>query len=208
MIFGLFTVFLASLFVFLLSPLLLLVSGKIFRVGQLTFKKIFIANLLIFVSSLFFNAIIVIFVLNISEKYTFINILIGFLSLIITIWIIKRKLVTTIPRSIGILLTQFTMMVFIALSLRAFVVQAFKIPSGAMEQTLLTGDHILVNKFVYHFTQPKRFEVIVYKYPWEEDRNFIKRVIGLPGERVQVRDQQVYVNEQPLHEPYVYYTTQ
>jgi signal peptidase I len=95
--------------------------------------------------------------------------------------------------------------IILAFVMRQFVVQAFKIPSGSMEQTLLIGDHILVNKFLYRFTSPKRFDVIVFVYPWEDDRDFIKRVIALPGERVQVRDRQVYVNEQPLREPYARY---
>jgi signal peptidase I len=95
--------------------------------------------------------------------------------------------------------------VVLAFVLRQFVVQAFKIPSGSMEETLLIGDHILVNKFLYYFTSPKRFAVIVFKYPWEEDRDFIKRVIALPGDRVRIRDRQVYVNDQLLQEPYAQY---
>lgn len=95
--------------------------------------------------------------------------------------------------------------VVLAFVLRQFVVQAFKIPSGSMEETLLIGDHILVNKFLYYFTPPKRFDVIVFKYPWEDDRDFIKRVIALPGDRVHIRNRQVYVNEQLLEEPYAQY---
>src|SRR2546430_7283081 len=85
---------------------------------------------------------------------------------------------------------------------KKFVVQAFKIPSESMKTTLLVGDHILVNKFLYYFTPPQRSDIIVFHYPWEEDRDFIKRVIGLPGDRVQVRDRHVYVNDQRLHERY------
>jgi signal peptidase I len=96
--------------------------------------------------------------------------------------------------------------IVLAIVMRQFVVQAFKIPSGSMEETLLIGDHILVNKFLYRFTSPGRFDVIVFKYPWEDDRDFIKRVIALPGDRVQVRNKVVYVNEQPLQEPYAQFT--
>ncbi|MEE8304861.1 MAG: signal peptidase I [Candidatus Tectomicrobia bacterium] len=97
--------------------------------------------------------------------------------------------------------------VVLAIVMRQFVVQAFKIPSGSMEQTLQIGDHILVNKFLYRFTHPKRFDVIVFKYPWDEERDFIKRVIALPGDRVQVRNRRVYVNDQPLQEPYAHYVS-
>jgi signal peptidase I len=100
----------------------------------------------------------------------------------------------------------FVFAIVLALVMRQFVVQAFKIPSESMKTTLLVGDHILVNKFLYYFTPPKRQDIVVFQYPWEEDRDFIKRVIGLPGDRVQVRDRQVLVNDQPLQEPYARYT--
>jgi signal peptidase I len=107
--------------------------------------------------------------------------------------------------------------VILALFIRTFVVQAFKIPTGSMEENLLIGDHLLVNKFVFGPTATgaertllpigtiRRTDVIVFKYPEEPDRDFIKRVIGLPGETVEVREKKVYVNGQPLNEPYVHY---
>jgi len=107
--------------------------------------------------------------------------------------------------------------VILALFIRTFVVQAFKIPTGSMEENLLIGDHLLVNKFVLGPTASgiertllptgtiKRGEVIVFKYPVEPDRDFIKRVIGLPGETVELKDKKVYINGQPLDEPYVHF---
>ncbi len=92
--------------------------------------------------------------------------------------------------------------VLLALVIRTFVVQAFKIPSGSMIPTLDIGDHILVNKFLYDFTAPKRGDVIVFKYPQDESRDFIKRVIGLPGDTLEIRGRQVLINGQPLSEPY------
>lgn len=92
--------------------------------------------------------------------------------------------------------------VILALIIRTFVVQAFKIPSGSMLPTLQIGDHILVSKFIYYFTEPKRGDIIVFKFPQDERRDFIKRVIGLPGETIEVRDKQVYINGRPLEEPY------
>lgn len=86
----------------------------------------------------------------------------------------------------------------LALIMRQFVVQAFKIPSGSMEETLLVGDHILVNKFLYRFNDPKRFDIIVFQYPWDNERDFIKRVIALPGDRVEIMPQQISVNGQSL----------
>jgi signal peptidase I len=95
--------------------------------------------------------------------------------------------------------------ILLALVIRAFVVQAFKIPSGSMLPTLEIGDHILVNKFLYYFTSPQRGDVIVFKFPQDESRDFIKRVIGLPGETVEVRGKEVLVNGVALREPYAVY---
>jgi signal peptidase I len=107
--------------------------------------------------------------------------------------------------------------VILALFIRTFVVQAFKIPTGSMEENLLIGDHLLVNKFVFGPTVSslerkvlpigtiKRRDVIVFKYPEEPERDFIKRVIGLPGETVEVREKKVYINGQALVEPYAHY---
>src|SRR5256885_4241597 len=88
--------------------------------------------------------------------------------------------------------------VILALFIRTFVVQAFKIPTGSMENNLLIGDHLLVNKFVFGPSESglergllplgtiKRGDIIVFKYPKEPERDFIKRVIGLPGETVEL----------------------
>ena len=104
----------------------------------------------------------------------------------------------------------------LALIIRTFVIQAFKIPSGSMEDTLLVGDHLLVNKFIYgtqipfagddrYFTvrEPQRGDIIVFEWPvdtinkklnWFSRKDFIKRIIGVPGDRVEIKDKQVFVN--------------
>lgn len=104
--------------------------------------------------------------------------------------------------------------IVMALFIRTFVVQAYKIPSGSMIPTLEIGDHILVNKFIYgikipftdkfliSFGRPTRNDVIVFKYPEDESKDFIKRVIGLPGDVVEIKDKVVYINGKPLDEPY------
>jgi len=102
--------------------------------------------------------------------------------------------------------------VILALFIRTFAVQAFKIPTASMEDTLLIGDHLLVNRLAYSPSfgpledtllgkRPiARGDVVVFKYPVQPERDFIKRVIGLPGETVEMRDKQVLVNGQPLPE--------
>jgi signal peptidase I len=127
--------------------------------------------------------------------------------------------------------------IVLALFIRTFVVQAFKIPSGSMIQTLQIGDHILVNKMVYGiklpwdcewdlttnrigvkrfpvlwscysyktlipFASPERGDIIVFMFPEDETKDFIKRVVGLPGDKVEIRHKKVYINDQPLTESY------
>jgi signal peptidase I len=107
--------------------------------------------------------------------------------------------------------------VILALFVRTFGFQAFKIPTGSMEPNLLVGDHLLVNKFVFAPTlgsaesavlpmRPvERGDVLVFKFPEEPERDFIKRVIGLPGETLELRNQTIYINGAPLVEPYAHY---
>jgi signal peptidase I len=105
--------------------------------------------------------------------------------------------------------------VILALFIRTWVVQAFKIPTGSMEQNLLIGDHLLVNKFVFGparggveeqllpVGRVERADILVFKFPDDPERDFIKRVIGLPGEMLEVRRKQVYIDGNPLDEPYL-----
>jgi len=96
--------------------------------------------------------------------------------------------------------------VLLALLIRTFVVQAFTIPSGSMIPTLLVGDYILVNKFIYRFKEPLRGDVIVFKYPWDEKRDFIKRVIGMGGEEIVIKGHTIFVNGKPLDDPHAYFS--
>ncbi len=101
---------------------------------------------------------------------------------------------------------------------RTWMVQAFKIPTGSMEENLLVGDHILVNKFVYgpalgpleRTLLPERHirrgDIVVFKYPEDPERDFIKRCVGLPGDEVDLEGKKLYVNGHRVAEPYTYFT--
>lgn len=82
----------------------------------------------------------------------------------------------------------------LTLVIRTFVVQAFKIPSGSMVPTLVQGDKLFVNKFLYRFREPVRWEIIVFKYPEEPRKDFIKRVVGFEGETLEIRNGELHVN--------------
>lgn len=103
-----------------------------------------------------------------------------------------------------------TIAILLALFIRTFIIEAFKIPSGSMKPTLLIGDHLLVNKFNYgiklpfldkyiiRFKKPERGDVVVFKYPKEESVDYIKRVIGVEGDIIEIRNNQLYVNNKKI----------
>lgn len=96
--------------------------------------------------------------------------------------------------------------ILLALFIRTFIVQAFKIPSGSMLPTLLIGDHLLVNKFIYGvrvpfsgkvlvpIKDPEKGDVVVFKFPKDKSIDYIKRVIGVPGDTVEIKEKKVYIN--------------
>jgi signal peptidase I len=105
----------------------------------------------------------------------------------------------------------------LALLIRTFIVQAFKIPSGSMIPTLLIGDHILVNKFLYGthipftdkkiliFREPEKGDIIVFKYPEDPKKDFIKRVMATEGDTIEEKNKIVYVNGEPVKEPFAHH---
>jgi len=112
---------------------------------------------------------------------------------------LRRSALDTVDNFLGALLV----VMFI---IRPFIVEAYSIPSGSMRPTLRERDRILACKFIYRLRAPRRGEVVVFRAPPQArspGRNLIKRVIGLPGEVVEVRDGKVYINGKPLEEPYI-----
>ncbi|MEN6489329.1 MAG: signal peptidase I [Smithella sp.] len=108
--------------------------------------------------------------------------------------------------------------ILIALFLRTFVVQAFKIPSRSMVPTLLVGDHLLVNKFIYGVkvpflrktlipvTDPKRGDIIVFIYPKDRSKDFIKRVIGAGGDTIEIKNKKIFLNDKEYTDTYGIYS--
>ena len=108
--------------------------------------------------------------------------------------------------------------ILIAFFIRTFIVQAFKIPSGSMKPTLQIGDHILVNKFIYGVkipllrstlipvTEPKRGDIVVFIYPEDRSKDFIKRLIGVAGDTVEVRNKKIFLNGKPYEDRHGVYT--
>lgn len=121
-------------------------------------------------------------------------ILFSSVALIVLVWESGRELVR-----IGLLAA-----VIVFGLIRPFVVQAFYIPSRSMENTLLINDHIFVNKFIYRFKQPDRWDIVVFEYPNNPRKDYIKRLVGLPGETVSLRDHEVFIDGSRVDRRYLH----
>ena len=108
--------------------------------------------------------------------------------------------------------------ILIALVIRTFVIQAFKIPTGSMVPTLLVGDQILVNKFIYGVkipylrktiipvTNPEKGDIVVFIFPNDRSKDFIKRVIGVAGDKIEIKNKKIFINGKQLYDPYGVYS--
>jgi signal peptidase I len=123
----------------------------------------------------------------------------------------KKKREKSLFREYFELIAETAIFVFFVMT---YIVQAFQIPSGSMEPTLLVGDFLLVNKFIYArpvdsleavilpSRQLHRKDIIVFKYPRDLSKDFVKRVIALEGEKIEIKNKQVFINDRPIDEPY------
>src|ERR1039457_5469876 len=128
----------------------------------------------------------------------------------------QRRIVTTLGTDVISSLQSLLGTVVIAVFVITFIVQAFQIPSPSMENTLVIGDYLLVNKLCYGggslgdyfmpYRRVRRGDIVVFHYPVNPALHFVKRVIGVPGDRVRLVNKQVFVNGVPLKEPYAHFT--
>ena len=89
----------------------------------------------------------------------------------------------------------------LALLIRGFIVQAFKIPTGSMRPTLMEGDRLLVNKFIYRFKDPERGDIVVFRFPRDKKKDYIKRLVAKGGETVEIKKGNVYIDGKIVEEP-------
>jgi signal peptidase I len=101
-----------------------------------------------------------------------------------------------------VVVLSFLVSTLVSTGVKASLIQAYKIPSGAMIPTLLIGDHFLVNKLIYKTAEPKRGDIIIFPYPEDPSRAFVKRLIAVEGDVIEIRDKRVYINGKEQSEPY------
>ncbi|MCS6998462.1 MAG: signal peptidase I [Aquificaceae bacterium] len=100
-------------------------------------------------------------------------------------------------------LKELIIVIIVVLFIRAFLLQAYNIPSGSMKPTLLVGDFILVNKLVYRLSDPQRGDIVVFKWPVNPEIDFIKRIVGMPGDTIEIRGEKVFINGQEVSKRFV-----
>ncbi len=201
---------------FLLSPLLLLLGAKLFRIPRISFRNTFITYLLLFGLGMALG-ILTSLTNEVITDSILVQLLMALAAFLGMIWIIRHRFDTTMLRAAGIYLFLIVGLIVIAGSVRCFMIQAFRIPSGGMKPTLLVGDHILANKFIYGVkapfsgailipvTEPKRGDIVIFPFPEDPKKDFIKRVIGIPGDVVEIRNKRVFLNHQPMVDTYGVY---
>lgn len=110
---------------------------------------------------------------------------------------------TTLGEEIKDWIISILIAVVLAFFIRYFIVELYMVEGPSMRPTLVDGERLVVNKFIYRFKQPVRGEIIIFKFPADQSRDFIKRVIAIPGDTIEIKDGRVFVNGQLLNETYI-----
>ena len=175
-------------------------SVRIMRAGSITTGltiALSLLSMLLSFFSLFVNYVTPLVGITDSNYYGLV-ILVNCMAVILVIVALKKKLDIRYLRATGLyflwLALGILLSVPVAFAIKAYAYQAFEMPSGAMKPTILIGDHFVVKKYAYWLSMPKRNDIIIFIYPWDPKKLFIKRVVGIGGDRVEIRDKQVYVN--------------
>lgn len=116
-------------------------------------------------------------------------------------WVMNKEIGNFIKETLSIIVIAFVL----AMVLRTFVVEGRIIPTGSMLPTIQLQDRVMVNKFIYRFKEPQRGDIVVLEPPdiLNANQDYIKRIVGLPGERVEIKDSKVFINGKALDEPYL-----
>lgn len=193
--------------VLILAPAIMIGLSYVFSAAPLSYKKSLVLCLQISGIGIVFQLLTFAITTWLPPLYSILNIALLIVLLVFIIALIKRKVQTTIPKAIFIQILNIIFAVSIALLFKQYVIQAYKIPAGSNLPTILIGDHVLVNKYVYKFHQPQRNDWVIFKFPKDEKIDYLKRVVALPGDQVEIKAKKLYVNNQLVSEPFVINST-
>ena len=173
------------------------IYGKIFKI-----KNISIPRALKAVSLIVLLNIVCITAIKFSKNVPEMEVAVIIALILFSLIILKYSLKTTVAHTIGIQLFSIMLTIVFSLFIKTYVIKAYKIPSGSMAPTIIPGDHILSNKFIFKFFSLDRGDVIVCKSPKNENSEFIERIVAIGGDQVEIIDKTLFINGQKHSEPY------
>lgn len=185
--------------VLVLGPLFLMAGARVLRIPEVRFRQALTVNLLLAAAGLVFIPVgMLLAKLGIGTNV--VNVLYFLLLLPIGIWLIKKKFATSYPRSAGVYLIGTACSILLAVMISVLVVQSFIIPPKvvSMEPSILPGDMVFVNKYIYRFKDPQRGELAVFLAPVEGSNSHVKRLIALPGEQIEIRGGVILIDGKPM----------
>lgn len=190
-------------FLFAFTPLIMIGLSKVFCATPFSYREGLILWLQILVIGVIFQLLQFAIITWLPPPIYLLNIILSIVSLVVIITLIRNKFYTTFPKAILIQIINIVLAIAVAISFRHFIVQAYKIPAGSNLPTILIGDYILVNKYIYRFENTQKNDWIIFKFPKDEKIDYIKRVVALPGDEVEIIDKKLYVNHKPSQEPFI-----
>jgi signal peptidase I len=193
--------------ILILAPAIMIGLSYVFSAAPLSYKKSLVLCLQISGIGIVFQLSIFAITTWLPPLYSILNIALLIVLLVLIIALIKKKVRTTIPKAIFIQIINVIFAISIAFVFKQYVVQAYKIPAGSNVPTILIGDHVLVNKYLYNFHQPQRNDWVIFKFPKDEKIEYLKRVVALPGDQVEIKEKKLLVNNQLVSEPFIINST-
>lgn len=188
---------------FVISPVLYIFLKKLFSGETLPYKKSLTLCVQLLSIGLFIESIILAVHWYAPDFAVLVSLLLNLALFVLSVAIVKSKLDTTIGKAIAIQILAGVFAVVITFTFRNYVCQAYKIPSGSNAPTLLIGDQILVNKYIYKFGQPEINDFVVFKFPKNEKVDYLKRIVATPGDIVEIRDKKLIINHQEIDEKFI-----
>ncbi|MFH0781873.1 MAG: signal peptidase I [Pseudomonadota bacterium] len=193
--------------VVILAPAIMIGLSYVFSAAPLSYKKSLVLCLQISVIGIVLQLLTFSITTLLPPLYSILNIVLLIVLLVLIIALIKKKVQTTVPKAILIQIINIVFAVSITLVFKQYVIQAFKIPAESNVPTILIGDHVLVNKYIYKFHQPQKNDWVIFKFPKDEKIDYLKRIVALPGDQVEIKDKILYINNQLVSEPFVINST-
>ncbi|MEH0021534.1 MAG: signal peptidase I [Desulfobacter sp.] len=192
-------------FVLILVPftsLFWVLCGKLYKIPNLTFSRALKIIIVTTIVSLIFNFLDLVLERS-GAGHIFIHFFISIAGIATVVWVMKKGFATTLFKTIALYISTIGLALCLALFIKSYMIQAFRVPAESMAETIRIGDHILVHKFLYGSGAPGSGDIVVFAYPEDPSKTYLKRIVGVGGETVEIKNKNVLINGKQINEPYV-----